>query len=191
MGSETEGAQTEEDDPVMAEYDICLNPSSDAQQLYVLQYPDRQRHETYKRRKCPTGIRIKPSSGFMELDMPIHYSNYDKSRGMRWGDALKQAQDDGVSSFGISGGFAPFVKPKGRVGAARRGTEHGERVVAEDSTRRDVEDDDLSGEGADQDFEEAERQGRVLNSQTLGGQIIERGSGRPFYMMATFKGRTG
>lgn len=186
MASELSDAEADHD-PVIAEYDIYITPPNESQQLYVLQYPNRARDDTSAKRKPPSGMRIKPSSGFMEIDMPIHFTNYDKTRGMRWGESMKQAQEDGVSSFGMAGGFAPFVRARGRHGPVSRRREDGEREAANGDMDIDEPGGPTGRLGAA--FEQAREQGRVLASQTLGGQIVDREPGRPLYMVAAFQGR--
>lgn len=177
-----------DDDPVTAEYDVFITPSPDTHQLYVLQYPNRDRDETFKRRQFPNNMRIKPRAGFMELDVPVHFSNFDKAKGVRWGEALKSAQEDGVTSFGIAGGFAPNMKAaKDRQGPAQR--QRGERTNGD--VAMDTDEEEPSSSRKDElvaNFEDSVKKGLVLNHQTLGGQVVGQESEKPIYMLGAFKG---
>ncbi|TPR03243.1 hypothetical protein CAN33_0013970 [Aspergillus niger] len=96
------------DDPVIASYDICLTDSEISR--YVLQYLDRPAGSSYDDRhgQKPTSFRLKPKTGLVEVDVPINTRvNYDVSKGLRYGDALKKsrsAREGGA--FGMAGGFS-------------------------------------------------------------------------------------
>ncbi|CAK42531.1 uncharacterized protein An15g05780 [Aspergillus niger] len=82
------------DDPVIASYDICLTDSEISR--YVLQYLDRPAGSSYDDRhgQKPTSFRLKPKTGLVEVDVPINTRvNYDVSKGLRYGDALKKTAD--------------------------------------------------------------------------------------------------
>lgn len=165
---EPNGAKPEvddEDDPVTMTYPVFLNPAlPSGRRLLVLQQPNRTDEHP---RPPPTELRIKTRTGMVELDVPLDATTaYDKEKGMRWGKSLKASmQAKGGGSHGVAGGFA--------IGAAQqRGGGRG---------RREAEDDDLM-----MDWNEAARQGKVLTTQTLGGQYPDEGDVQ--YMVGVFQG---
>jgi DNA-directed RNA polymerase III subunit RPC5 len=135
-------------DPIVASYPIFLNPSLPSnRKLYVLQhtnFPDDNRQ-----RAAPVELRLKPRSGMLELDIPLDHSvTYDREKGQRWGRVLasSMAAKHG-GSHGLAGGFG--------VGAPVGKKSRGEGEVDEMAYNLD--------------WNEAVRQGLVLNVQTLGG----------------------
>ncbi|GLA34955.1 DNA-directed RNA polymerase III subunit C37 [Aspergillus niger] len=150
------------DDPVIASYDICLTDSEISR--YVLQYLDRPAGSSYDDRhgQKPTSFRLKPKTGLVEVDVPINTRvNYDVSKGLRYGDALKKsrsAREGGA--FGMAGGFSS--------GGAGGGAPA--KVKME--------------EAADAKSETAS----LMRVQTLGGRIKSPEDGDPVYMLAAFRG---
>jgi DNA-directed RNA polymerase-3 subunit RPC5 len=120
-------------------------------------------------------MRIKPKTGFMEIDISTTvHANFDKTKGLIWGEALKSAKDHGAAGFGLASGF----------GKGSRSTELYAAERAHISRRREEE----SAQAPLSRFKEANEDGRVLNKQTLGGQIIKPEPGKPIYMLGAFKG---
>ncbi|KAK7527042.1 DNA-directed RNA polymerase III subunit Rpc5 [Phyllosticta citriasiana] len=170
-----------EDDPVTAEYDVFITPELQ-EQIYLLQYPNRDREQPYNdANNCrPLELRLKPEAGFIEVDVPVNvHMNYDKRKGITWGEAMRKAQDNGESGFGLSAGFSGLS----RAAVPARGAP---------TSRADIEDMELEEDAVEQmllRFEDANDKGHVLNRQTLGGQIMKDEVGKPSYMLAAFRGK--
>ncbi|KAF2458906.1 Sin-like protein conserved region-domain-containing protein [Lineolata rhizophorae] len=181
-------------------------------QIYLFQYPNRPRDQPYKHSNgsAPLELRLKPCSGFVELDVPIDTAaHFDRRRAVVWGEALRCAAGGGggggggvggegpagagQASFGLAAGFslplgfnAGAGRPGGRGGGAvgpvgGRGGAAGE--VAGDEVNEDMIEELLDN------FPAANRQGRVLNRQTLGGQIVTDEPDKPVYMLGAFRGK--
>ena len=174
-----EESQNEGDDPVVREYDVFLNDSL-SEKLMLLQYPNRDGRQPYTERNFakPLELRIKPGAGLIEVDVPMEiFDNYDKEKAVRFGDALKKSTDERAGgSLGLPGGFG-VTYGHGRVGGAgrvpRRGHSDHEQEITQDMLHRD--------------FDLACSLGRVLNKQTLGGQIDPLQDGKPIYMIGAFQ----
>ncbi|KAF2754569.1 hypothetical protein EJ05DRAFT_514031 [Pseudovirgaria hyperparasitica] len=165
------GAPSADDDPVIAEYDVFITKEI-SEQLYLLQYPNRHKDLPYNANNDtePLEMRIKQKAGFVEVDVPIELSSkFDKTKGVRWGEALKQAKDEGQSTFGATAGFDRMPIPRG---------------LARTTTSADPEGDI---ERMVERFPEANRAGRVYNKHTLGGQILKEQEGKPMYMLGAFR----
>ncbi|EEP75501.1 sulfite reductase beta subunit [Uncinocarpus reesii 1704] len=164
------------DDPVIASYDIFI---TDAQvRRFLLQYPDRSLAQPYSdlTLQKPTEFRLKPKTGLVEVDIPINTRiNYDESKGLRYGNALKKSrvlQEGGT--HGLAGGFNT-----GGVAAGRAKLES-------DSVGKDYWNDGNGGEYEDLE-DEAIKAGHIMTTQTLGGRIQETMDGDPIYMLGAFK----
>lgn len=153
----------QEDDPITATYPVFINPSLPSnRRLLVLQHPNRTDDTP---RAPPTEIRLKTKAGMVEVDMPLDSSTaYDKEKGLHWGRSLHSStQAKSGGSHGLAGGFG--------FGAVQQ---RGGR------TKREEEDDALL------DWNEAVRQGKVLTTQTLGGQYPDANDVQ--YMVGVFQG---
>jgi DNA-directed RNA polymerase-3 subunit RPC5 len=142
-------------------------------QIYLLQYPNRSREQPYNDRNNaqPLEVRIKPESGFIEMDIKTTVEvNYDKQKGAKWGQALETAKDNGAPAFGIASGFGKGTTLETGFSTRQR-PPRGERNV----------------ENRLAAFYEANEAGKVLNKQTLGGQIIKPEPGMPQYMLGAFR----
>lgn len=195
-----------DDDPIINEYDVYITspfPSSTststskpttkptpnnpepAQSLYLLQFPTRDRETPYNAQSgtCPTSVRLKPSSGYLELDVPINPTfNYDRTRAREWGSALHKASTEGAQGFGLAAGFAQNVAVRSGGAAAARGATAGSSSVTSDSrasSRR-------PGPSHFNEHEEEDERTKLIH-QTLGGQIIREEKGRPQYMLGAFR----
>lgn len=171
---------TDDDDPVVAEYDVYITPEADAQQLYVLQYLNRPLDQALSKKNHsePTGLRVKTESGFIEVDVPVNISqNYNRVAGVRWGEAMRKTQQIGQKAFGIASGFERTMPRAGN----RAGP--GEGAAPPPVT---VDDDDNLEEYVTH-FEDANEKGHVLNVQTFGGQILMDDGKGPSYMLGTFR----
>ncbi|KAE9973061.1 hypothetical protein BLS_003772 [Venturia inaequalis] len=145
-----------EDDPVIAEYNVYITPELE-EQVYLLQFPNRDRQQPYNSRTGaqPVEMRMKPKTNFMELDIATNVaSNFDKSKGMLWGSAMKTANESGAAGFG------------------KKARDPGQAHVGKTRSER---------------FDDANEAGKVLNKQTLGGQIVLPAEGKPMYMLGTFR----
>jgi len=174
-------APLEDDDPVIASYPVYLtnpntsssNPSADtyqstAQELFLLQYPAYRSADTpYNARNLqkPTSLRLKPSTGLLELDIPIDTKlNYNPDKGSSYATSLKRsrvAQEGGT--HGLSGGF--------NTGPAAK------------NIREDEEDLDTKTIPAHSSLSDDSS----LNVQTLGGKIVKPSAGDPIYMLGSFQ----
>ena len=164
----------EEDDPVIASYNVLLKPPLPAhRQLLVLQYPNAHSDDPASLRSPPISeIRYKPASGMLEADVPIdHNQQYDRLKGMAWGTALqKSLAAKGGGSLGLAGGFGIGAAPaRGRRGAAA-------------AAAAGADDDEIEGG----DWTEAVRADKVLRTQTLGGMSVSPQDAR--YMVGVFQG---
>lgn len=170
----------EDDDPVVAEYDIYITPETAQQQLYVFQYLNRPPDQPFTKatESQPSEVRIKPESGFVEVDVPIDIrQNYNRTAGVRWGEAMRKTKGFGQKAFGIASGFERTMPRT----ASRPGANDGAppAPVA-------TQDDDNIEEYVTH-FEDANEKGHVLNTQTFGGQIMNDDGKGPSYMLGTFR----
>ncbi|KAE8354171.1 hypothetical protein BDV28DRAFT_131519 [Aspergillus coremiiformis] len=153
-------------DPVIASYNVYLTDSEISR--YVLQYLDRLPDSPYDDRhgQKPTGFRLKPKTGLVEVDVPINTRvNYDVNKGLKYGDAVKKsrsAQEGGA--FGMAGGFSGGSLASGKQVKIEAGG--------------DVE---MGGMGHGDSTS-------LLRVQTLGGRIKIPEDGDPVYMLAAFRG---
>lgn len=105
----------EDDDPVVASYDVYSTEShpdneTSTSKLFLFQYPA---HRPYSkpynatRNQTPTALRLKPKSGFVEVDIPILlHENYNVSAGERYGKAVSDSRTLHTGgAHGLAGGF--------------------------------------------------------------------------------------
>lgn len=160
---------------MVAEYDVFITTDL-TEELYLLQYPNRAREEPYNAasHNAPMNIRMKPKAGFIEVEVPLNVKNhFDKYKGIKFGEALRKAKEDGQSSFGVAAGFDKMPAPPRVAGGT-------------------AQIDDFSDHAFDhllQKFEDANDKGHVMNKQTLGGQVSKREPGDPMYMLGAFRGK--
>lgn len=169
----------EDDDPVTAEYDVFITPAI-ADHIYLLQYPNRPRNRPYSAHygATPTDMRLKPHSGYMEVDVALNtQQNFNKYMGLKWGDATRASHElhNATGTFGPAAGLAA-AKPRSMV----RGT-----------PLKDKGDRELDFEHSLAHFADAERDSKVHSTQTLGGQILRHDGpteeGKPYYFVGAFK----
>ena len=172
-----EHRDNDDDDPVVASYDIYL---TDAKiRRILLQYPDRESDRLYNDStyQKPTELRLKPETGLVEVDIPIDtITNYDERKGLRYGSALKQSN---ISQQGGTHGLAGGFNTAGSGGA-------GSRMKVEDAGSK------TKIEGyADDEHELVEdedgRDGVVMTQQTVGGRAKAPTDGDPIYLLGAFK----
>ncbi|KAL2438458.1 hypothetical protein ABEF95_009303 [Exophiala dermatitidis] len=156
----------DEDDPVIASYDVFLtepissNAKESSRQLYVLQYPS---HRPYTkpynatRSQTPTALRLKPNTGFVEVDVPILTQEYyNEYTGEKFGKAIAESRTlQSGGSHGLAGGF--------NAG----------------STQTRIKDVPMH----DQHNSEV----NYLVTQTLGGKIVTPDTRDPIYLVGCFK----
>jgi len=173
---------TEEDDPVVASYSVYIVPpsqtssttqSSSASKLLLLQYPARRpSSKPYNTRTLqkPTSLRIKPTTGLLEVDVPIDTSdNYNREKGSDYGKALKRSRvSQQGGTHGLAGGF--------NTGAVGRRFQY-DGVHLRDIPIHPGSDSNLSSDPED-----------IITTQTLGGKIVKASSGDPVYMLGSFRG---
>lgn len=104
-------------------------------------------------------------------------TNFNKYQGLKWGDALTTAQDlhNPSATFGSAAGFHG-PKPRG---------------VTARTALKDQGDRELEVENGLMGFFEAEKQGKVMSRQVLGGQIAKHDQdepGKPMYFVGAFRG---
>lgn len=165
-----------ENDPVEKEWAIILNPPPDNRRVVVLRYPHRGSGDPYLARKGqkPMEIRIKPRSGLVEVDVPlhIHQKTYDKHRGLMYGGAMRRSEIiQAGGSFGVRGGLGNATTTNKRP--------VGQRVP---SLGAEPSEDDLLD-----DFEQASADGHVMNKITLAGVVAPWEEIDPVYFLAIFK----
>lgn len=161
----------EDDDPIVSSYAVFTNPPpTTTRKILILQHPNKQgpMRAPYQ---TLSEVRVKPSSGMIEVDVPLSYhdGSYDRDKGMRWGQSLARSMNQKIGgSHGLAGGFGVGV-PAPRAGRTRK-----------------EEDRDTY------DWTEAVRRDQVLRTQTLGGQYIGRnaefGENECKWMVGVFKG---
>jgi DNA-directed RNA polymerase III subunit RPC5 len=166
----------DEDDPIVAEYDVYITPEND-EHIYLLQYPNRERDMPYNARNqsAPTEMRIKPRTGFMEVDVDFGISHrfFEKTRGVTWGDAMKTAKEGGLNAFGVASGFG-------------KGGRTNEIFAAERAQLQATNEEKIDNMVSN--FEETAERGSVLDRQTFGGQIVRPEPRQPTYMLGAFRG---
>lgn len=161
----------EEDDPIIASYDVFLTDSEISR--YVFQYIDRPQNKPYNERhgQRPVELRMKPNTGLVEMDVPVNTRvTYGLEKGLRYGEAMKKsrsARDGGA--FGMSGGFSAGALAAG--GAVRIKKEGAGDVEIFDN-KKVVDTNSLA------------------KTQALGGRIKPPEEGDPVHMLGTFKGST-
>lgn len=170
----------EDDDPVVAEYDVFITPELQ-EQVYLLQYLNRPPDHpyTHNTRSQPLEMRIKEQSGFIEVDVPMNVrSHYNRPMGVRWGEALRMTKGQGQKAYGVSSGFERVNVPRAHGGRPGQPA----NPAAAPGDNYDNIDEYL------RNFEDANEKGHVLNKQTLGGQIMKDETGNSNYMIGTFRG---
>lgn len=154
----------DDDDPITASYQVFLNPALPlGRRLLVLQHPNRTDDAP---KPPPSEMRVKAHSGMVEVDMPLdNTAAYDREKGLRWGRTLQSsmaAKNGG--SHGLAGGFG-FGAVQQRGGARKKAEADDDEVL---------------------DWNDAVRQGKVLSTQTLGGQYPDVDEVQ--YMVGVFQG---
>jgi DNA-directed RNA polymerase III subunit RPC5 len=119
-------------------------------------------------------MRLKPNAGFIEVDVPLDIDDsFEKRRGVKWGEALRKAKEDGQNAFGATAGFEKLPGPAAGSVRGRNGI---------------VVDEEREVDSMLENFDDANQKGHVLNKQTLGGQVLKHEAGQPMYMVGAFRG---
>lgn len=164
----------------MAEYDVFLTPPIQ-EHIYLLQYPNRPRNRPYNNQygATPHEMRIKPNSGFLEVDVKLSTQhNFNKYLGLKWGDATRTSHElhNSSGTYGLASGLV-YGKP---------------RNMARGINLRDTGNRELDLENDLRTFNDAEQDNKVHSKQTLGGQIIHHNAdterGKPIYFVGAFHG---
>lgn len=152
----------DEDDPIVASYNVFVQPRlREQRQLLVFQHPNRQ--STREKPPPATHVRLKRNTGMAEVDMPTDLSKaYDRRKGQEWGTALRRSMDaKSGGSHGLAGGFAVGAPPP----RMRRGEDKEDVLM---------------------DWNEASRTDRVLRTAVHGGMAPAREEADP--MVGVFHG---
>lgn len=169
-------APDKEDDPIISSYNIYLADS--AIPRFVLQYLGRDPNHSYDdaHGQKPTSLRLKPDTGLVEVDVPIPTRvNYDISKGLEYGEALRRSRVANAGGGGGGGGSSGgFGMAGGFSGGSARGGSAGAKVKTE------------PGEPMAEDKSESAADS-LLRVHTLGGRIKVPEEGDPVYMLATFR----
>lgn len=164
-------------DPIKATYDVYIKPNvSHSRQVYILQFPNRDSKQSYSNSNDsqPLRLRIKPQAGMLELDVPVDaWRNYDKEKGLKWGEAMRKSTKAG-QSHGMPGGFGIG----GALPGAGRGRPPKEENVA------------INQERILADYSGAIQREQVLTKQTLGGQCVPKDKSSPRYMVGAFRNKS-
>ncbi|PVH92449.1 hypothetical protein DM02DRAFT_276554 [Periconia macrospinosa] len=175
-------ADADEDDPVVTEYDVFITPEIQ-EQLYVLQYLNRPPDERLVEETGtkPSSLRIKPQSGFVEVDVPVDIrNNFNRQMGVRWGEALRKTKQIGQKAYGIAAGFERTM-PRPPRPAPSTAVDNRPTPTPGPTLDDDNYDDYITN------FEDANEKGHVLNTQTYGGQIQPDDGKGPNYMLGSFR----
>ncbi|CAI6332501.1 unnamed protein product [Periconia digitata] len=177
-------AHPDEDDPVVAEYDVYITPEIE-EQLYILQYLNRPPDDplTESTGTKPSQVRMKTQSGFVEVDVPLDtHQHFNRQMGVRWGEAMRKTKQIGQKAYGIASGFERTMPRPPRPGAASASAGDTRSTPAPVTS---LEDDNY--EEYIINFDDANEKGHVFNTQTYGGQIQQEDGKGPNYMLGTFK----
>lgn len=172
---EPAATSTDDDDPIVARYSVFLKPPlPEHRNLVVFQYVTKTAQDpTQVRMPRVSEVRVKPSTGMYEVDVPIDTMEaYDRNKGLAWGVAMKKSMETRKGgSLGLAGGFN--IVPGPNSAAAGRGGRRAAGAAADD-------------EVAQLSWAEAVKQDKVLRTQTFGGARSEEEHTRE--MVGVFQG---
>lgn len=150
-------------DPVVRKWNMYMNVRPN-QHIMLLRYPEKMPGQLYKARngQKPLEMRIKTKSRLVEIDIPLdpHHPSYDKVRGIIYGEALRKSKilKEKGGAYGLAGGFG-LGGPTQTRAAAR--------------AAQSAVDTDHTVEALLEDYDNAVKNGHVMNKMTLGGHIIQ------------------
>lgn len=188
----SEYEEDDENDPVIAEYDCYLNGNVSGERFELIFAGLNKDTKPLTGANCPTAFRIKPESGFIEVDLPINiHHEYDRQKGVKFGEALRKSKALGQESYGPSAGFElKMPRPTKRPGAssAAEGTsaEEADAENEEAAKAKELAEQEKQ-EGYVNNFEDANEKGHVMNTQTWSGQLISREAYKPNYFVVAFR----
>lgn len=161
-------SRDDDDDPVVATFNVFLNPALPENQKIIALHQSVRYDEGQSPAfpHPPTEVRIKPDSGIIEVDVPLDMlDNYDREKGMQYGRALRETMEaKGGGSHGLAGGFGVGAPAAPLSRKSERDRDRERRAEWVDEVRAD----------------------RVLRSQTLGGIVPKT---EPVnYMIGVFQG---
>jgi DNA-directed RNA polymerase-3 subunit RPC5 len=189
----SEYEEDDDDDPVVAEYDCFLNGNASGERFeLIFAGLNKDTAKEHTGAHCPTEFRIKPESGFIEVDLPIDiHHEYDRQKGVKFGEALRKSKDLGQESYGPSAGFElkmprPTKRPGASAAAEGQSTEEADAENEEAAKAKDLAEQEKQ-EGYVQNFEDANEKGHVMNTQTWSGQLVSREAHKPNYYVVTFR----
>lgn len=158
---------------IVSRFKVFWNKPLTGRKLIVLQFPDRARDNPYNIANglAPLQLRIKPKSGFVEVDIPIKRrgpKEVNQANAIQYGTALKKSKliKEG-GTYGLAGGF--------------------NRNVSQSRSRRDEQEEaEEDSNEVIPDFQVAEENGLVLQKLTFGGRIQSLRDGDPIHAIGTF-----
>jgi DNA-directed RNA polymerase-3 subunit RPC5 len=173
-------------DPVVADYDVYITERSE-NELFVLQFIGRPAEQHFTGASAPTELRIKPKSGYIEADVPMNiHQNYDRQKGVKFGEALRKTREFGQTTYGPAAGFERAM-PRSTKRPGATTADDGDAEDAAPSNAIDNNDDNV--EEYVKHFDDANEKGHVLNTVTWGGRIIPDEDWKPQYMVGAFRGK--
>lgn len=116
-------------------------------------------------------MRIKPLTGFVEIDVPISTDfYYNRQRAKQWGKALGKSKVEGANGYGLAAGF---LNASGLRTSRPKPVRTGGRA---------------GDPGGHLDHSDDDQEEHLMQHQTLGGQISKDEPGKPVYMVGAFRG---
>ncbi|GAB7362695.1 hypothetical protein MBLNU230_g3003t1 [Neophaeotheca triangularis] len=168
----------EDDDPIVAEYDIYLTPEL-AEEIYLLQYPNRSANQPYNSRSgvTPGDMRIKPKSGYIEMELNQNINkNFDLAKAIKWQDSLAVVEaSTGKASFGAASGF-----PDARTKVPRN-----KPIAPKDEADLEARARNLISNQPRSSYED-----QLMRKQVLGGHVHKHANqtNEPNYFLGAFRG---
>jgi DNA-directed RNA polymerase-3 subunit RPC5 len=182
ISDDPEVEEEEDDDPVINEFDVFITPKA-RELLLLFQYVGRHKSQPFVGSQAPIEMRVKPESSYFEMDVPINiYENYDRVKGVRFGEAMRKTKGLGQTAYGEAGGFDRKM-PK----SIRRPNANADDADPVDAPPPALADDDNLDDYV-MNFEDANEKGHVLNKLTWGGKLYRQPNWKPNYMVGTFRG---
>ncbi|KAL8825475.1 MAG: hypothetical protein Q9191_004396 [Dirinaria sp. TL-2023a] len=182
----------QEYDPVIRQWNMYMNSNPDTHVMLLL-YPEKFPNQLYnvKTGQKPIGMRIKPNFGLVEVDIPLdpYAPSFDKVRGVIYGEALRKSKvlKERGGAYGLAGGFGVDEADEGKSkkgGTKKRGTKQSGAAA---STSRSTEEAEPTVEELLADYDNAVKNGHVMNKMILGGKIIPWTPENPNFFVGHFE----
>ena len=182
----------EQYDPVVRQWNMYMNTNPDTH-VMVLRYPEKFPQQLYniKTGQKPIEMRIKPNFGLVEVDIPLdpYAPSFDKVRGIIYGEALRKSKvlKERGGAYGAAGGFGVVDADEGKSkkgGKKKRGSKQTEAAA---SASRSTEEVGPTVEELLADYDNAIKNGHVMNKMTLGGKIIPWAPENPNFFVGYFE----